>query len=211
VGTDPVRQRLAPRRLGVGEAGGAQHRHEDLGLPHHAGRGIDDRHALAGIIDEHLVAGGVVLAHHGREAPLELPVEIAEPRVAVPLGLRRPILLPEHHEVDPGPAHLAGQGRPVGLGTPTNTLLHADVGEQVLLEDGVGDVVAQRPDQARRGGAADVIVDGGSRDAEPSADLASAHPIAGEPEHLSDLSHGQLSPGRHPVLLACDEAGCRGC
>jgi len=30
--------------------------------------------------------------------------------------------------------------------------------------------------------AADVVVHGGSRDAEPSADLARAHPVAGEPE-----------------------------
>jgi len=73
--------------------------------------------------------------------------------------------------------------------------------EQALLEDGVGDLFTERPDQARRGGTAEVVLDGGSRDAEGSADLARAHPIAGEPEHVSDLAHRQLSPGRHPVLL----------
>jgi hypothetical protein len=38
----------------------------------------------------------------------------------------------------------------------------------------------------------------------------------GEPQHLSDLSHGQLSPGRHPILLVVEDwdaavADPRGC
>jgi hypothetical protein len=38
----------------------------------------------------------------------------------------------------------------------------------------------------------------------------------GEPQHLFDLSHGQLSPGRHPILLVVEDwdaavADPRGC
>nr|POE54667.1 hypothetical protein CFP56_78537 [Quercus suber] len=211
VGADPVRQRLGPRRLGVGEAGGTQHGHEDLRLRHHACGGIDDGHALAGIVDEHLVTSGVVLAHHRGETSLELPVKIAEARVTVAIRLLVPVLVPEDHKVDPWATHLADHRRPVGFDPSSDTLLHADMAEQALLENSVGDLFAERPDQARCGHPAEVVLDGGSRDAEGSADLAGAHPIAGEPEHVSDLSHRQLSPGRHPVLLACDEAGCRGC
>jgi hypothetical protein len=32
-------------------------------------------------------------------------------------------------------------------------------------------------------------------------------PLAGKPQHLSQLAHGQLPPGRHPVLLVAVEDG----
>jgi hypothetical protein len=211
MGADPVRQRLAPRRLGAGEAGSAQHRHEDLGLPHYAGGGIDDQHALAGIVDEHLIVGSMVLAHHRREAALELPVKIAEARVPVAAWLVLSVLLPKHHEVDAWPAQLTDHQWPVWLDTTSDALLDAGTIEQALFEDGVGDLFTEWPDHTRSGGAGKVALYGGPRDAERSADLAGAHLIAGEPQHVSHLSHCQLSPGRHPVLLACDEAGCRGC
>ena len=73
---DPVGQRLAPGRLGVGEARGAEHGDEDLGLAHHARVGIDDRHLLARVVDEHLVARRMMLTHHRREAPLELAEQV---------------------------------------------------------------------------------------------------------------------------------------
>ena len=38
VGADPIRQRLRPRRFGIGVVGGAQHGDEDLRLTHLAGR-----------------------------------------------------------------------------------------------------------------------------------------------------------------------------
>jgi hypothetical protein len=59
------------------------HGDEDLGLAHHAGVGVDDRHLLARVVDEQLVARHMMLAHHRREAPLE---QIAEARVSAPSG-----------------------------------------------------------------------------------------------------------------------------
>jgi hypothetical protein len=76
---DPVGQRLGPGRLGVGQARRAEHGHEDLGLAHDTGGGIDDPDLLAGVVDEDLVAGVMVLAHHRGETVLELPIEVAEP------------------------------------------------------------------------------------------------------------------------------------
>src|SRR5204862_496212 len=57
---------------------------------------------------------------------------------------------------------------------------------------------------------------GRAGDAQRSPDLTRAHPVVGEPQHLFDLSHGQLSPGRHPILLVVEDwdaavADPRGC
>ena len=66
VRADPVRQRLGPGRLGVGEVRGAEHGDEDLRLADLAGVRIDDGDLLAGVVDEDLVAGDVILPHARR-------------------------------------------------------------------------------------------------------------------------------------------------
>ena len=73
MGADPVGQCLAPRRLGIGQARGAEYGDEDLRLVYDTGRAVDDADLLAGIVDEHLVAGRMVLSHDRRQAPFELP------------------------------------------------------------------------------------------------------------------------------------------
>ncbi len=202
---DPVGQRLGPGRLGVGQARRAEHRHEDLGLAHDAGGRIDDPDLLAGVVDEDLVAGGMVLAHHRGEPALELPVEIAEPGVAVAVRMGLPVLLPEHHQVDPGAAHLPDQARPVRLGQPAHALLHPGPGKQALLQHRVGDLGAERPGQAGGARSGEVVLHGRAGDAQRSPDLSRTRPVAGETQHLFDLSHGQLSPGRHPALLVVED------
>ena len=94
VGPDPIRQRLNPGGLSIGVVRGSQHGDEDFGFAHHTGLGIDDPDLLARVIDEYLVASGVVLAHHRRQAPLELPEQVAEPRVAVAIRMPRPDIPP---------------------------------------------------------------------------------------------------------------------
>ena len=86
---DPVRQLLAPHRLGVGEAGGAQHGDEDLHRDDLAGIGVDHLAGAAGEIDEQLLAGDMDLAHRRLQPPGPGPVEIAEPGIAEPVGARR--------------------------------------------------------------------------------------------------------------------------
>ena len=79
---DPVRQRLAPDRLCKGEAGGAQHGDEDLGLADLAGRRVDHLHGVTGEVDEQPLARDVDLAQRRLQPAGPLAVEIAEPGIA---------------------------------------------------------------------------------------------------------------------------------
>jgi hypothetical protein len=49
---NPVWQRLRPACLGIGEVGGAERRHEDLGTPHFARRAVDHLDRLSSIVDK---------------------------------------------------------------------------------------------------------------------------------------------------------------
>jgi hypothetical protein len=78
--------------LGVGVVGGAQHGDEELDRADLAGGGIGQPGLLAGVVDEALVAGAVDLAH--RQAPPLQPaaVQVAEPGVAIAVGLALQVL-----------------------------------------------------------------------------------------------------------------------
>jgi hypothetical protein len=123
---------------------------QDLGLAHHAGHGIDDRHLLARVVDKQLVASSMVLAHHRREPPLELTEEIAEARVAVTVGVGLAVLLPQHRQIDAGSLSLAHERAPVRLVPPTQPWSEAAATEETLLEHRVGDLGAERPIKPRR-------------------------------------------------------------
>jgi hypothetical protein len=58
----PVRQRLCPGRLGIGEVRGAEHADENLRLPDLSRRRIGDPDPLARIVNERLLPGDVVRA-----------------------------------------------------------------------------------------------------------------------------------------------------
>src|SRR5271157_866633 len=81
----PVRQRLRPGRLGVGEVRGAEHADENLRLADLSRRRIGDPDPLARIVDERLLPGNVVLAHHGGQPTFESTQKVAEAAVAVAL------------------------------------------------------------------------------------------------------------------------------
>ena len=119
---DPVGKPLRPGRLGVGEAGRAEHRDEDLRGSPLAGAPVDhDRHTIAGIVDEQLVAGGVRLAHRHRQAAFPGAVELAEPRIAIATGLACDVLLPQDRQRHVLALELAVHRRPVRLGLPAMT------------------------------------------------------------------------------------------
>ena len=126
---DPIGQRLRPARRGEGVVRGAEHGDEDLRLADLAGFAIDDRHGLAGVVDEGLVAGDMVLPHGGRQAMLEVAVELAEARIAIALGMGVAILLPEHRQIDGRALHLAHQRRPVRLDMAAKARLRAGASE----------------------------------------------------------------------------------
>ena len=87
VRADPVGQRLRQRRLGIGVARRAQHRDEHLRGAQLAGAAVGQVDRLAGVVDEQPLARRMHLAHGRRQPALPLVVELAEPRVAVALGL----------------------------------------------------------------------------------------------------------------------------
>ncbi len=204
---DPVRQRLRPGRFGVGVVGGAQHRDEDLGVAYLAGDPIDDADLLARVVDEHLVAGHVVLAHHRGQPPLELPIKIAKARVAIAIRIGLAVLLPQHHQVDARPLELARQCRPVRLAVPAPAGLDAAAGKQPLLDNLVGPLDRQRPADPGRLRPPKIVLDRAACHPERAPDLPGAHAIVVQPQHLPQLPHGQLSFGRHQVLLPDDRGG----
>ena len=190
MGTDPVRQRLGPGRFGVGVARRAEHRDEHLGLADLAGGGVDQLDGLPGIVDEQPLAGRMHLAHRRRQPALPPAAQLAEPRIAVAVGLARPVLLPQQHQGDARPAQLAMQRRPVRLGLAPGAGRDAGADEQQRLERGIAQRRRQRPDQAGRRRVPHVVAHRAARHHRAARD----RPVAGAAamllaKDLSDTTH----------------------
>ena len=187
---DPVRQRLRPGRFGERVVRRAEHRDEELGLAHRAGRGIDHRERRPGIIDEHPLAGDVVLAHGRREPALPAPVELAEPAVAVAVGMLRPVLLPQQSQRHVLAPQLAMDHRPVrpSLHPPGHAAHRL---EQHRLECPIRQHLGQRPDEARPRGALEIVTQRRLPDAEARGDLAHRKAVGSQPQGIPDLPHRQ--------------------
>jgi hypothetical protein len=113
---DPVRQLLAPGRLGVREAGGAEHRDEDLHRDDLAGIGVNHLPGAAGEIDKHPLAGDMNLTHRRLQPAGPGPVQIAEPRIAEPVGSAGAVLFPQQRQCHIGTAQLAMHHPQSGIG-----------------------------------------------------------------------------------------------
>ena len=84
MGTNPIRQRLAPRGLRIGVVGRAQSRDEHLGRTRLPRRAIHDRYRLPTVVHKHPLTRFVILAHARVHRLGPFPVQIAEPAVLVP-------------------------------------------------------------------------------------------------------------------------------
>ena len=91
----PVGEPLRPARLRIGVVGRSQHRDEDMGAPLYADRGVEHRHRVASKVDEQLLAGRVRLPHGRRDGFAPIAVQVAEPTVAVAIGVLGPVFLPQ--------------------------------------------------------------------------------------------------------------------
>jgi hypothetical protein len=111
---DPIRQLLAPHRLGVGEARGAQDGDKNLDRDDLTRQAIDDLAGAAGEVDKQLLAGDMGLAHRRLQPARPSPVEIAEPGIAEPVGRAGPVLLPQQCQGHIGAAQLSMHPGPVG-------------------------------------------------------------------------------------------------
>ena len=112
---DPVRQLLAEAGKGEGQVRGAQHRDKDLGGMDDAGDRIDHRHRLAGIVGLHHRTRRMPMAECRARPALESGEVLAEPSVAVAVGMGGAILLPQQRQRHALAFQLPGDQRPVRL------------------------------------------------------------------------------------------------
>ena len=190
MGADPVGERLRPARLGVGEVGGAQHGDKNLRRPGLAGQPVDDhRHRVAGIIDKQLVAAGMGLPHRDRDPRGPAAVQLAEPRVAIPVGFSLDVLVPQDLQRDVLALQLPVNRRPVRLGTAPVTLLLAGRGEELRFQHCVGHFGRQRPAEPSGSKPLQCQPDGRRRHADPARDLVAGHPGGIQPKHVAHLAH----------------------
>ncbi|MDP9138345.1 MAG: hypothetical protein M3N38_09220, partial [Pseudomonadota bacterium] len=108
--------------------------------------GIEHRDGIAGPIDEQLLAGHMRLAHRRRDALPPLPVEIAEPAVAVAVSVLRPILLPEQHQRNAAALELLVHLRTVGQ-LLRRTVVEASRRKQSPLQLSLVHPIRKRPPQ----------------------------------------------------------------
>ena len=142
---DPVGQRLRPARFGIGVAGGAHHRDEDLGCPDLAGASVVQFDSLPGIVDEHAFAGRVRLPHGRRQPALPTAIELTPAAVAVAAGLPLPVLLPQQRQGDTGTAQLVVDVRPVRFGFASRAALRAGASIKHRFQNPVAQRGRQRP------------------------------------------------------------------
>ena len=77
-------------------------------------------------------------------------VQLAEPRIAVPVGMPLDVLVPQDLQRDVLALQLAVNRRPVGLGATAVALLLAGPGEELRFQRRVGQLGGQRPTQPGR-------------------------------------------------------------
>ena len=194
---DPVGQRLRPRRLGVGVVRRPENRDEDLRLAKLSGVAVDHRDRLPRVVDEHLLAGAVLLAHHHVELGRPGPVQLAEPAVLHPLGMRLLVLLPQQRERHPLAAKLAVNHRPLRHREPSLARHRHRSRKQPPLELCVVERLRQRPAQPRLLGATDVPLHRHRRELQAAGNRPTAQTCdMVQPQDLSYFAHGQ-PPVRH--------------
>src|SRR6266446_4916273 len=95
---DPIRQLLAPYRLGVCEARCTQDSDKNLYRYDLTGEAIDDLASAAGEVDKQLLAGDMGLAHRRLQPARPTLVKVAEPGIAEPVGRAGSVLLPQQRQ-----------------------------------------------------------------------------------------------------------------
>ena len=99
---DPGAQLLIASRFSIGVGTRPQHHHEQRGLPDRSRIWILHRHRRSGPIDEALLARLVLLAKNHVLLPPPLPIQVAEPAVAIALRVLLPVLFPSQLQCQMG-------------------------------------------------------------------------------------------------------------
>ena len=91
---DPIGQPLAQAGHGEGQRRGPEHRDKNLRLTNFASFGVDHLHRMAGVIGLHHRPRLVTVAECRVCSALVGAKRLAEPGVAVTVGMRGPVFLP---------------------------------------------------------------------------------------------------------------------
>ena len=190
MGADPVGQCLGPARLGIGEVGGAHDGDENLRRTDLAGQPVDDhRHRVAGVIDKQLVAADVGLPHRDRQPRRPAAVQLAEARIAIPLGAALDVLVPQHRQGDVLALELAVNLSPIGLDVTPMALLGAGGREQRRLQRGVGHLRRQWPAQPGTRQSLQRQPDSRRRNTYSAGNLVEPDPGGRQTKHFAHLAH----------------------
>lgn len=157
-----------------------------------AGLAVLNRDGGAGVIDEQFLTGVVLLPKGELLGVTPLAVQVAEPRISVPLGLRLLVLAPDQleREVPVGLQLLMDAGE-VWRGVASPAGWGRSLAEQEFLQSAFREVFRQRP--ANLGGLSqfEVLVDGALDDRATAGDLVLGQPQGAESQDLADFAHGQ--------------------
>ena len=176
------------------------HRHKYLRLMDDPGRGVDDGHGLAGIIGLHHRTRSMAIAEGRARPAFESGVALAEPGVAVAVGMGCAILLPKQRQRHPLALQFAGDQRKIRFmlitGRPAGTT------EQQPLECGI--IVMnrrQRPGEPSLPRAQQIGRDRRLADLQPFRNLAHRQTLfMGQAQDRAYILHcrsSRLLPSRH--------------
>jgi hypothetical protein len=143
------------------------------GSAHVPGEPVEHRHGIASEVHEQLFAGCMGLPHGRRDPVAPFDVEIAEPAVAVAVGMKAPVFLPQQRQRHAAATQLGMDMRPLRQRLRPRWVV-ARRRKQLALQRRVVEIVRYRPGDADHRSAADVLSDRRATNPDRSGD----HPIA---------------------------------
>jgi hypothetical protein len=186
---DPVDQALRESGFRKGVARGAEHGDKQLTDTHFAGRGVDDFQRRAGVVHERACAGDMALPHGRRQPRRPGAIKLAEPAVAITIGVRAAMLFPQQPQRDARPAQFTMDGRPVRL---RSSIARADPRRRIEkpLQHLIAQIVGQRPTQAGAARPPQAFARRRGADRQARRNLTFRHAAGTKPQHVAYLAHG---------------------
>jgi hypothetical protein len=133
--------------------------------------------SIAGEVHEQLLAGRVGLPHGRRDAVAPFDVEVAEPAVAVAVGMMAAVFLPQQCQRYAAAAQLGMDMPPIRKRLRSWRVV-AGWRKQLALQGCVVELLRDRPGDADHRGPADILRDRRATDPDRSGDHPIAHPTS---------------------------------
>src|SRR5580700_3927583 len=129
------------------------------------------------------------LPHRHRDPRCPAAVELAKPRVAIPVGMPLDVFVPQDLQRDVLALQLPMDRGPIGLVAAAMALLGADRGKKLRFQHGVGHLGRQWPAEPSGGEPLQRQPDSRRRHANPAGDLVAGHTGGIQPKHVAHLAH----------------------